>query len=332
MSETMARSATSRLDAAPDTQQESERRSAEAPAPVLTVAGLTKRFGGLTAVNDLTFRVGRGEVLAIVGPNGAGKSTLFQLISGVEKPDAGSIRLGSVELVGRPPEQITGLGVARTFQTPRVFPGLSVWDSVRVGLHVRLIGGHPSGRRVNPLQELYWGLVRPPAFRAREREVEQAVEQALQRFGERLWPRRLHRADSLSYANRRRLEIARAIAQQPTVLLLDEPTAGMNPTETSEFATFLQELHADWPSMTVILVEHKLNFVRTVAQRVLVMNQGQKLVEGRPDVVMRDRRVVEAYLGTRTEAPQTRAAAVEQDATGPAAASAWDTEKGMSAR
>lgn len=281
---------------------------AESPRVLLQVEGLSKRFGGLKAVDNLTFQVAMGEVLAIVGPNGAGKSTLFQLISGVEKPDAGSIRLDGRELAGLPPEAIAALGVSRTFQTPRVFPGLTVWDSARIGVHLSLIGGGRKGRRISFVREVVWNLLRPAAFRAREQEAETAVQEALQRFGQRLWPRRFDRADSLSYANRRRLEIARAIAQRPVLLLLDEPTAGMNPTETDEFAAFLKDLHAQWPDMTVILVEHKLKFVRTVAHRVLVMNQGQKLVEGDPEQVMQDPRVVEAYLGRREGLAQQLAA------------------------
>lgn len=264
---------------------------------LLEVTGLTKQFGGLKAVNDLSFQVALGEVLAIVGPNGAGKSTLFQLISGVERPDSGSIMLNGVELAGRPPEFIAALGVSRTFQTPRVFPGLTVWDSVGVGVHKDVIGAGRPGSYIGLLREMYWNVVRPAAFRRRVEQGDGAAAEAVRRFGERLWPRRFHRADSLSYANRRRLEIARALSQRPVMLLLDEPTAGMNPTETAEFAGVLQDLHREWPDMTILLVEHKLQFVRTVADRVLVMNEGRKLVEGDPDAVMQDARVVEAYLG-----------------------------------
>lgn len=266
---------------------------------MLVVSGLTKRFGGVAAVDDLSFSLDAGEVLAVVGPNGAGKSTLLQLITGLVRPDAGSIRLDGVELVGRSPDQIAALGVARTFQTSRVFPGLSVWDSVRVGLHPALLRGRSGRRLMSPLTELLHALWGPRSFRERERDLDRRAEEAMRRFGQRLWGRRFDRADSLSYANRRRLEMARAIASHPRLLLLDEPTAGMNPTETAEFAEVLDQLHRTWPHMAVLVVEHKLPFVRQVARRVLVMNQGRRLAEGPPEAVMEDPRVVEAYLGGR---------------------------------
>src|SRR5690606_22071058 len=141
------------------------------PRVLLEVEGLSKHFGGLKAVDDVTFQVAAGEVLAIVGPNGAGKSTSFQRISGDEKPEAGSIRLEGRELAGLPPEAIAALGVSRTFQTPRVFPGLSVWDSARIGVHLSLIGGDRQGRRISFAREVVWSLLRPPAFREREQQA-----------------------------------------------------------------------------------------------------------------------------------------------------------------
>ena len=281
-------------------------RENEAAPPRLITSGLSKHFGGVTAIDSLHLAVAPGELVAVVGPNGAGKSTLFQLISGVIRADSGSVRLGEHELVGQPPEAIAALGVGRTFQTSRVFPALSVWDSVRVGQTVSLTRGTGTRRQRNPIGEIALALVRPRSFTDRERALDAQAEATLQLFGERLWPRRHDRADSLSYANRRRLEIARALVDKPTLLLLDEPTAGMNPTETAELADLVARLHEERPDMSVILVEHKLDVVRNLASRVVVLDRGQKLVEGSADLVLSDHRVIEAYLGragpSRTDA------------------------------
>ena len=263
----------------------------------LRVAGLQRRFGGVTAVDNLGFAVDVGEMIAVVGPNGAGKSTLFQLISGVIRPDAGSIRLNGEELVGRKPEAIAARGVGRTFQTSRVFPALSVWDSIRVAQTPALVGRSDRQGWREPLGEMIEALVRPRRARERQAMLDSQAEQTLKLFGDRLWPRRDDRADSLSYANRRRLEIARALVSQPALLLLDEPTAGMNPTETQELARLIAELHRQHPDMSVILVEHKLDVVRDLASHVVMMDRGRLLVEGTPEDVLSDHRVIEAYLG-----------------------------------
>ncbi len=265
--------------------------------PRLAVTGLAKAFGGLKAVDGVSFDLDAGETIAVVGPNGAGKSTLFQLINGVIPADAGSARLDGTELVGLEPEAVAALGVGRTFQTSRVFPALSIWDSVRIGQTPALIGGGRHGRRRNPLGELLASLW--PSGRSDRAALDQKAEAVLQLFGDRLWPRRQDRADSLSYANRRRLEIARALAGEPSLLLLDEPTAGMNPTETTELADLIGRITEERPSMSTILVEHKLDVVRNLARRVVVMDMGQVLVLGPPDEVLADLRVVEAYLGKR---------------------------------
>lgn len=266
--------------------------------PRLAINGLTRSFGGLKAVNEVSFEVAAGETIAVVGPNGAGKSTLFQLINGVLRPDTGSVRLDGRELVGLEPETIAAFGVGRTFQTSRVFPALSVWDSVRIGQTPALIGGGRHGPRCDPFSEIVRSLL--PRGRIAERTaLDATAETVLKLFGERLWPRRDDRADSLSYANRRRLEIARALVAEPTLLLLDEPTAGMNPTETGELAALIGNIAARRPDMSVILVEHKLDVVRDLASRVVVMDNGSVLVEGPPDEVLADSRVVEAYLGKR---------------------------------
>lgn len=274
-------------------------------APRLAISGLAKSFGGLRAVDGVSFEVGAGETIAVVGPNGAGKSTLFQLINGVIRADAGSARLDGTELVGLEPEMVAALGVGRTFQTSRVFPALSIWDSVRVGQTPALIGGGRHGRRRDPLRELLAALW--PRETGEREALDGKAREVLELFGDRLWPRREDRADSLSYANRRRLEIARALIGEPSLLLLDEPTAGMNPTETTELSDLIARITAERPSMSTILVEHKLDVVRNLARRVVVMDNGQVLVEGPPDAVLADFRVVEAYLGKRGAA-EARAA------------------------
>jgi len=266
--------------------------------PRLAIAHLTRRFGGLKAVDDVSFSVAAGETIAVVGPNGAGKSTLFQLINGVLRPDRGSIRLDGEELVGREPEAIAALGVGRTFQTSRVFPALSILDSVRIGQTPALIGGGRHGARRDPFFEIVSALL-PQGRRAERAALDARVRSVLELFGDRLWPRRADRADSLSYANRRRLEIARALVAEPTLLLLDEPTAGMNPTETQELAGVIATIAQERPEMSVVLVEHKLDVVRNLASRVVVMDNGGVLVEGPPHEVLADMRVVEAYLGKR---------------------------------
>jgi ABC-type branched-subunit amino acid transport system ATPase component len=264
----------------------------------LKIQDLTRRFGGLTAVDQVSFEVAPGETIAVVGPNGAGKSTLFQLINGVIRPDKGSARLDGTELIGLQPEDIAALGIGRTFQTSRVFPALSIRDSVRIGQTPALIGGGRHGRRRDPVSDIVLGLL-PRAWSKDRAALDAVAENVLKLFGDRLWPRRADRADSLSYANRRRLELARALVAQPTLLLLDEPTAGMNPTETTELAALIGDIAAERPDMSTILVEHKLDVVRNLASRVVVMDNGAVLVEGAPDEVLADIRVVEAYLGKR---------------------------------
>lgn len=253
-------------------------------------------------MNGVSLTVAPGEFVAVVGPNGAGKSTLFQLITGVERPDAGQILLDGKDITGRPPEEIAALGVARTFQTSRVFPALSIWDSVRLGGHPALIGGGRHGRRMNPLAELLRAVVPGRRFRQRQASLDEQAERVLRLFGDRLWPRRDDPGASLSYANRRRLEIARALVADPILLLLDEPTAGMNPTETAELADLLAQLRRERPDMSIVMVEHKLQVVRDLADRVIVMNFGSVLVEGDPDTALQDPRVVEAYLGRPSRA------------------------------
>jgi branched-chain amino acid transport system ATP-binding protein len=220
--------------------------------PALSVRGLTRRFGGLTAVNAVDLDLAEGELVSIIGPNGAGKTTLFNLVTGLDAADAGEVLLAGQPITGFTPERLAGLGIARTFQLGRVFANLSVMDNVLIGAHARLRAVRPAVPLVGPLLELALALVRPSSVKAEEEALRDEVRTIVARFGERLLPRLDHPAYSLSYANRRRLEIARALALKPRLLLLDEPTAGMNPTETAEMQALVADLKAE--GLTILLI------------------------------------------------------------------------------
>jgi ABC-type branched-subunit amino acid transport system ATPase component len=256
---------------------------------LLELRGVTKRFGGLAALGGLDLDVDEGEIVSVIGPNGAGKSTMFNVITGLYAPDGGDVSFRGLSLVGRPPNQIVKLGVARTFQTVHLFPNMTVLENAMVGQHSRTKG------------RVLATIVRTPSVRAEERQIRERATDALDFFGARLAGYRQDQsAFMLSYANRRRLEIARALATQPQLLLLDEPTAGMNPTETLELRDHIKRIR-DQRGITVLVIEHDMRVVKGVSDRVIACDYGRKISEGSYDEVASDERVIEAYLGRRHE-------------------------------
>jgi ABC-type branched-subunit amino acid transport system ATPase component len=253
--------------------------------PLIEVIGLRKDFGGLQAVQGVDLTVTEGEIVGLIGPNGSGKTTLFNLVTGLLPASGGRVVFGGRDMLGLAPHAITRLGLARTFQNQRLFNQMTLLENVLVGRHCRTRAG---------LATTLLGL---PAGKAeRARSVQHAME-LLGLFGERLAPRADNLAQSLSYANRRRLEIARALATEPRVLLLDEPAAGMNPTETRELMSDILRIRER--GVTILLIEHDLKLVRGVCDRVAALDHGVKLTEGSFDAVRSHPQVIEAYLGRR---------------------------------
>ena len=244
---------------------------------------MTVRFGGLLALSNVDLVVPDGGVVAIIGPNGSGKSTLFNVITGLVHAEAGSIRFHGADILRLPPFKILSRGIARTFQNLRLFPNLSVIDNVLVGQHARLKTGSIAA------------ILRPPGTRAEEKAARAWAIDIIAIFGNRLLPRVDQTVSGLSYANRRRVEIARALASRPRLLLLDEPTAGMNPAETLELAEQIKSLNG--LGLTVLLIEHKLDVVTTLADTVYVLDHGEVIAAGKPHEVRRNEAVIRAYLG-----------------------------------
>ena len=262
---------------------------------LLDIKRLARNFEGIQAVDHVSLQVHEGELVSIIGPNGAGKTTLFNLITGTDQPDSGTITFDGTSLVGLKPHQFAPLGIARTFQHGRVFANLSVLDNVLMGAHTRRRASRPS----NMLLELATAFLPTRAAKGEDAMLRREAENIIALFGDRLTPRLHQPASSLSYANRRRVELARALALQPRLLLLDEPAAGMNPTETAEILAFIQ--HMKQTGLTILLIEHKLSLVMALSDRVVVMDNGRVIAEDSPDVVTRDPQVIEAYLGAEAE-------------------------------
>ena len=253
--------------------------------PLLELTGVSKAFGGLQVIHSLELRVEEREIVSVIGPNGAGKTTLFNLITGVYGPDEGDICFAGESIVGLPPYRINQRGIARTFQNLRLFLNMTVKENVMAAAY-----GHTRAGVVR-------SILRTPGMRREEKEIAALAEQRLSFFGQRLMGYRWDQpAYSLSYANRRRLEIARATATNPRLLLLDEPAAGMNPVETHEITELIGQLRTDG-GYTVLVIEHDMHVVEGISDRVIALDHGVKIAEGTFDQVATNPQVVEAYLG-----------------------------------
>jgi len=252
---------------------------------LLEIRDLKITFGGLDALSGLNFHIDEGEIVSVIGPNGAGKTTFFNAISGLVAPTEGAIDFEGESILGLDPSIVTSLGIARTFQNVRLFANMTILENVMVSQHCRT------------RQLVFGALMQTKAFKQEEREIRERAEEVLGFFGHRLIGYRLDQpAFALSYANRRRLEIARAMATQPRLLLLDEPVAGMNPIETAELTALIGRLRSEW-GFTIVMIEHDMSMVMDISDRILAINFGRPIAEGSPDVVQHHPEVLKAYLG-----------------------------------
>ncbi len=256
---------------------------------LLEIANITKTFGGLKAISDVTFALDKGRIVSIIGPNGAGKTTFFNTLTGIYRPDGGTIQFNGRSLVGLRPDQIAARGIARTFQNIRLFPDMTVIENIMVGMHIHL--------KQSPLATL----LRLPSFKKEEGEAEQKALRLMHRVGLAGVENEL--AKNLPYGAQRRLEIARALAAEPLLLLLDEPAAGMNPQETEDIIQLFRDIR-DKMGITILLIEHDMRVVMNISEDICVMDYGVKIAQGPPAAIRSNSRVIEAYLGRGAVAGQ----------------------------